>query len=130
MTVNHDATGSSPVTGAKKPHNQAVCGVFALCMAETESERELIEKLYKEKRQRMFAAARRYLKTDEDAEDAVHEAFLRITSEKTKIFEVSPDKINRYLDIIMRNICVDVIKEHVEKEEYISAAEDTVVWKC
>lgn len=101
-----------------------------LAMAETESERELIEKLYKEKRQRMFAAARRYLKTDEDAEDAVHEAFLRITSEKTKIFEVSPDKINRYLDIIMRNICVDVIKEHVEKEEYISAAEDTVVWKC
>ena len=30
MTVNHDATGSSPVTGAKKPHSQAVCGVFAL----------------------------------------------------------------------------------------------------
>ena len=29
MTVNHDAIGSSPVTGAKKPYNQAVCGVFA-----------------------------------------------------------------------------------------------------
>ena len=31
MTVNHDATGSSPVTGAKKPHSQAVCGVL-LCL--------------------------------------------------------------------------------------------------
>ena len=28
MTVNHDATGSSPVTGATKSHNQAVCGIF------------------------------------------------------------------------------------------------------
>lgn len=94
-----------------------------LAIAETESERELIEKLYREKRQRMFAAAKRYLKTDEDAEDAVHEAFLRIASGKTKIFEIVPNKINRYLDIIIRNICVDVIKEHVEKEEYLK---DTV----
>ena len=31
VTVNHDATGSSPVTGAKKPHSQAFC-VFLLCV--------------------------------------------------------------------------------------------------
>ena len=31
MTVNHDATGSSPVTGATKSHNQAVCGISSFC---------------------------------------------------------------------------------------------------
>lgn len=47
-------------------------------LTENEKESRLFEKLYMAYRNRMFAAARSVLSSDEDAEEAVHEAFLRL----------------------------------------------------
>lgn len=89
-----------------------------LSMVDTDEKRNLLEKIYVEHRDRMFAVAMRYLHNRSDAEDAVHEAFLRIAGGKTKIFEISPNKIVAYTDIIIRNITVDMLKKRKTETVY------------
>ncbi len=53
---------------------------FFLALLNEETDRRLFEQIYMNHRKQMFAVARSYLQNDADAEDAVHDVFLRVAS--------------------------------------------------
>ena len=53
---------------------------FLLALLNDAADQELFEKIYMNHRKQMFVVARTYLLNDADAEDAVHDVFLRIAS--------------------------------------------------
>ena len=85
-----------------------------------------IEELYRKHKNRLFNIAMRYLHNYADAEDAVHNVFSQIIEEKTKIFEIPPNKQAAYLNVLIRNISArifnnslnEVAVDPVELEEY------------
>ena len=46
-----------------------------------------------------------------DAEDAVYEAFARAAGNFKKILEISPEKRGAYLNVIVRNVAVDMLRK-------------------
>lgn len=85
-----------------------------------------IEELYRKHKSRLFNIAMRYLHNYADAEDAVHSVFSQIIEEKTKIFEIPPNKQAAYLNVLIRNISArifnnslnEVAVDPAELEEY------------
>lgn len=105
-----------------------------LAILETDEQRSEFEKLYIEKKNRLFAIAMKYLNKKSDAEDAVSEAFLRIASGKAKYFEIAPHKRAAFLDILIRNISIDMFKsgskvtpvDFLEETELLSSDESSL----
>lgn len=85
-----------------------------------------IEELYRKHKNRLFNIAMGFLHNRADAEDAVHSVFSQIIEEKTKIFEIPPNKQAAYLNVLIRNISArifnnslnEVAVDPVELEEY------------
>lgn len=84
---------------------------FYLSLLDTDEKKCIFEQTYKENKNRMAAIALRYLHKSEDAEDAVHEVFLRIAEDKTKFFSIEAHKQTAYLDILIRNVSIDIFKK-------------------
>lgn len=57
-----------------------------LQMIESEADKSKFERLYLRYRGLMFSVAMRLLSNEQDAEDAVHQAFLSIISDETLVF--------------------------------------------
>lgn len=88
-----------------------------LSMVETEEQRSLVEQLFGDYEQIMFQTAFAVLHNDRDAEDAVHEAFIRIISNIDRIRDIEPSKRKSYIVITTRNIAVDLYRsdrDHVD----------------
>lgn len=85
-----------------------------------------IEELYRKHKNRLFNIAMGFLHNRADAEDAVHSVFSQIIEEKTKIFEIPPNKQAAYLNVLIRNISARIFNnslnefavDPVELEEY------------
>lgn len=75
-----------------------------LSLVESESEKQLIEQLYNNNKQVMYNIAFKNLHNSSDAEDAVHEAFLRAIKQIDKISRIPPNKQSAYMNVIVRNI--------------------------
>lgn len=97
-------------------------------LIEGEEERRKFEQLYRTYKQTMFYVARDILKDDYSAEDAVHQAFLRIIDNLDKIQEVECHKTRGFLVVIVENIAIDFYRKrkcenavsYEELEIYIS----------
>lgn len=110
---------------------------FYLSLVETEEEKSELEQLYITYRGRMLSVAMRYLHNKPDAEDAVQEAFFRIATRNTKIFQIEPNKQRAYLDVIVRNVSFDMFRksktaplpldEDIELDDMSISVEDTIV---
>ena len=85
-----------------------------LSVFETEEEKSRFLTLYEEHKDRLYRIAMYYLHNSDDAEDAVHEAFLQIAEDKAKIFDVAPNKIAPFLNILIRNISVRMFNKSTE----------------
>lgn len=88
---------------------------FYLNLLTTEEERSKFEQLYLKYKALMHYVAKKVLHDDYLAEDAVHEAFIRVAKNIDKISQVSCPQTKNYLVIIVRNISLDMIKKG-EKE--------------
>ena len=105
----------------------AVLGLY-LSMLDTEDERNLFEELYRKYSQDMYAIAFDILKNQADAEDAVHQSFLKIANNFTKISSIPRNKIKAYIVIISRNTAINMYhknKKHAENNKQL--LEETVV---
>lgn len=101
-----------------------------LQMIETDEDSSKFENLYREYRNLMFYLASKRLQNTEDAEDAVHQAFVRI-AEKIQIIEPVCPKTRRLVVIMIENIVTDMLRErnrHITveyaEEQYASPAAD------
>ena len=105
----------------------AVLGLY-LSMLDTDDDKNRFEQLYRMFAQDMYAVAYSVLKNREDAEDAVHQSFLKIANNFTKISSIPRNEIKAYIVIISRNTAINMYnknKKHAENNKQLLA--ETVV---
>lgn len=102
----------------------------ALSMATgQEAHQDKAAELYQCHGRLMLATARRMLNDPYLAEDAVSEAFIRILNNLDKINRMNGDQIRGFVVIIVRNICIDMLRKQGRsraeplEEEYEGASE-------
>ena len=78
-----------------------------LQMIETEEEKSKFEQLYMEYRNLLMHLAYKRLGNTQDAEDAVHDAFLRIIADIDRIAGIEPGKRKSYAIIVSKNTAID-----------------------
>lgn len=75
------------------------------------------EKLYKNYKRLMFGIAYDILKNEQDAEDAVQDAFFRLSDNLDKIADEDSLQARNFAVVITRNICFNVLrKRHIETD--------------
>lgn len=82
-----------------------------------EKEAEKISRLYAEYEQIMFVCARSILHDEYLAEDAVHEAFLRIIRNADKISDVTSDNTKSYVRKTLRSAATDIYRKNKRDRE-------------
>lgn len=100
---------------------------FYLSMVETEEERNLITELYTKYEQKMYRVAMSILHNNHSAEDAVHEAFLRIINKLSELTFDNDKKTEALVVIIVKRISLNMLKKekHTEINEILDeTAED------
>ena len=100
---------------------------FYLSMVETEKERNLVTELYTKYEQKMYRVAMSILHNKHSAEDAVHEAFLRIINKLSELTFDNDKKTEALVVIIVKRISLNMLKKekHTEINEILyETAED------
>ena len=89
-----------------------------LSVLETEEEKMLIEKLYNEYEAQMFSTAYSILKHNQDAEDIVQNAFLKIIEHLSNLHLDINTHTQALLTIITRNISLNEIKKQKRQRNH------------
>ena len=87
---------------------------FYLSLLETPEEKSKFEQLYRLYRQDMFKMAYGILENKYDAEDAVHEAFMRVMKKLTKISEINCPQTHAYLLIIVKRVALKILSKQTK----------------
>ena len=82
----------------------------------TEEEKTKFERIYIKYRKIMFYTAERILNDRHMAEDAVHQAFLRIINHMEKIDEADCHKTKAFLVIITEHIAIDIYRKRKQED--------------
>lgn len=82
-----------------------------LSLIEAEEDKRKFERIYDSYKQTMFYAANRILKNHHTAEDAVHQAFLRLINHLDKINENDCHKTRAFLVVITEHIAIDIYRK-------------------
>lgn len=90
-----------------------------LSMIELEEDKSKFEQLYITYKQTMFYVANRILKDEYLSEDVVHQAFLRIIDNLSKIDKIDSHKSKGFIVIIVENIAIDFYRKR-KRENHIS----------
>ncbi|MCI8524757.1 MAG: sigma-70 family RNA polymerase sigma factor [Oscillospiraceae bacterium] len=85
--------------------------IFYLQMLETPEERLRFEEIYEQYRHLMYRVARNVLRNPEDAEDAVHNAFLRVIRRFSRFQDAPKEDIAPQLVVIARNEAVSLLRK-------------------
>ena len=97
-----------------------------MTMIDSEEDKATFKMLYEQYLNLMLHTAYQILGNQEDAEDAVSEAFIRIAKNFSKFNgEVCPKTANQFV-IIVRNIAIDIYRKNKKKDE-ISFVDDIEV---
>ena len=75
-------------------------------------ERDAFEALYYAFRQPMFRAARRILGSDALAEDAVQDAFLKLSGLLAHMADMPPDKARAFVLVVTENKARDILRKY------------------
>lgn len=94
-----------------------------LQMIETEEEQSKFEVIYHEYFPLMFHIAYQILHHQQDAEDAVHQAFVSIAENITKIGQPLSPQTKRYVAVIAENKAIDI---HRKNQRHRTAALEDV----
>ena len=86
--------------------------IVYLQMMDTPEERSKFEQIYLEYRGLMFHVANEILHNEQDAEDAVHQAFLNVAANMKKIGEPKCPKTKGYVVTIAENKAIDLYRRH------------------
>ena len=101
---------------------------FYLSILSTDEEKSEFEHLYHAQKNIMYHIAYAKLNNSHDAEDAVHEAFLRCAKNFSRIMEIPCNKRGAFLDVIVRNVAIDMFKRNCNApddiEDYAFAADN------
>ena len=82
-----------------------------MMMIDSQEEQSKFEKIYKEYRGVMFYVANQILNNEHDAEDAVHQAFVKIAENIEKIKQPVCPKTKGFVVTIVENKAIDVYRK-------------------
>lgn len=93
---------------------------------ENEEQRNELAAFYEKYKHRLYHIALKKIQNEIDAEDAVQEVFSDIADKPERFFEISSDKRLAYVDVMLRNIAVDMFKQknNIRIEELNEDIED------
>lgn len=89
-----------------------------LLALDTPEDKNRFEQLYMEYERLMFYVAKKRLGDDQLAEDAVNEAFIRIIKNFDKIDEIICPRTQKYVVVIIRNVCADIYASRHKLDEF------------
>lgn len=95
----------------------------ALAILETDEQRNKLEEFYKKNIGKLYSIAISKLHSQQSAEDAVQETFLRICKYPENFFEIDVHKRTAYAVIIIRNVVCDMLVKN-RSYEYEELTED------
>jgi RNA polymerase sigma-70 factor (ECF subfamily) len=98
-----------------------------LSIIDTEEEKNQFEHLYTTYKQNMYAIAYDVLKNKEDAEDAVHQSFLKIADNFTKVLQIFCNEIKAYVVIISRNTAIDMYRQNKNRATHTTELNETEI---
>jgi len=84
---------------------------FYLTLIESPEDKLKFEWLYKEHREYLFRIALNILGNHYDAEDVLHQAFMRIADNMDKVEEVSSHQTRNYLVIIVKGLAINLYND-------------------
>jgi RNA polymerase sigma-70 factor (ECF subfamily) len=84
---------------------------FYLTLVDDPEDKSLLEKIYYDYRDRMFAAANAVLKNEQDAEDAVHDAFVKIAQNIKMFRKYTAVHLKASALAITRHIALNMVKK-------------------
>lgn len=93
--------------------------MFMVCMAmiDNNEDKTIFKKLYDKYLNLMLYTAYNILGNQQDAEDAVSEAFLRIAKNFSKVEKTICSKTANQFVIIVRNVSIDIYRKNKKKKE-------------
>lgn len=100
---------------------------FYLMALDTEEDKNRFQEIYLTYRQDMYAIAYRILNNCEDAEDAVHEAFVSIADNFAKINQIPCQEIRYYLVIIIRNTAINLYNKNKRRAKHSETLEENEI---
>ncbi|MBQ2940576.1 MAG: RNA polymerase sigma factor [Clostridia bacterium] len=80
-----------------------------------------LDALYREHRQRMYAVAHAILHNEQEAEDAVHDAFVRLAENRHRLHIRSEEESRALLTAIARNAAIDRLRRRDNRCEPLPA---------
>jgi RNA polymerase sigma-70 factor (ECF subfamily) len=83
---------------------------FYMSLVDTDEEKKRIRQIYEKHHDFFFRVAYRYLGSKEEAEDAVHNLFLKIIVNKLKILAMDDTKLLGWSVKTIRNLCLDILR--------------------
>lgn len=83
-----------------------------LAMIEDPAQQDTFEKLYRKYRYLMLHVAKQLLQNHQDAEDAVHQAFLSILENMDKISDADSPKTRSFVVIITERKAIDMLRRN------------------
>lgn len=93
--------------------------IFYLSLLETEEDKKSFEKIYEENYLTMYHIALGILKNQADAENAVHEAFLKLAEKFEKYSVLGCSEMTGLCVTIVKNKAIDIIRKanHLSEDE-------------
>jgi len=90
---------------------------FTFSLIEDENQRNELAEFYLNHKNKLFAVAFSKLHNKEDAEDAVQEAFSRLSDKPDRFFNIQlEEKRIAYVNVMVRNIAIDIFKATPRKD--------------
>ena len=77
--------------------------------------RQRFESLYTACQGRMLSLARRYLPVREDAEDAVHQAFVALAERFDRLERLSATELEAYLVVVVERKAIDILRRQARQ---------------
>ena len=84
--------------------------LYTQAIADAQQKR-LFEDVYAAYRGRMLTLARRKLRSPEDAEDAVHQAFLSLAEHFDRLAVLPRTELEAYLTVVVERKCIDLLRQ-------------------
>lgn len=94
-----------------------------LAMIETEELQQMFELIYHQYRGLMYQRAYEILKNSENAEDAVHESFIKIAKNMHTVSQVLPERRKALIMCILENTTIDFYRKDRKEAEQLMPLE-------
>ena len=95
-----------------------------LSALDTQEEKDFFEDMYRNCRGKMYSIAYGGLGNKEDAEDAVHIAFLKLADQLKNLLQKSRQDLKRYIVITIRNTSITIYNRNKKNAQRLEALND------